>query len=121
MKHVNIGQTKAWGRPKTHDRYRVYPSYAFGIYDDPVFKEPDVILIDGRFRQACFYAALFKMTKPVTLLWDDYTNRPHYHGVERYLKPVEKIGRMARFEVAPLSSIPTDNIMSLITDIINVK
>jgi hypothetical protein len=120
MRYVNIGHTKAWGRPQSHDSYFKYPNYAFGIYDDPTFDEPDLILIDGRFRQACFYAALFKMTKPVTLLWDDYTNRPKYHGVERYFKPVEKIGRMARFEVSPMS-FPTEDIMLVIKGIMDVE
>lgn len=118
MRYTDIGKTKAWGRPKGHQGYLRYPDYSFGIYKDPEFVEPDLILIDGRFRQACFYAALFRMSKPVTILWDDYTNRKRYHGVEKYFEPVETVGRMARFEVEPMA-FPSNDIVPVIKAIMD--
>jgi hypothetical protein len=118
INYVNIGATGAWGRPKNHNAYLQYPNYAFGIYDDPNFVEPDLIFIDGRFRAACFYAALFRMSKPVTVLWDDYIGRKSYHVVEQYFKPVDVIGRMVRFEVSPIS-FPVDNILAIVQSIMD--
>lgn len=118
MRYCDIGPTKAWGRPRNHRNYLRYPDYSLGIYDDPEFTEPDLIFIDGRFRQACFYAAMLRMTKPVTVLWDDYTDRSRYHGVERYFKPVETVGRMARFEIEP-SAFPAEDTAQIIKAIMD--
>lgn len=118
MRYVDIGETKAWGRPKRHNRYLHYPDYAFGIYDDPDFIEPDLIFIDGRFRQACFYAAMFMMSKPVTIIFDDYVKRPRYHGIENYFKPVEIVGRMAKFEVEPMA-VPQNDLLKIIKGIMD--
>jgi len=120
LRHIDIGKTKAWGHPADHKSYLKYPDYPFSIYDDPDFESPDVILIDGRFRQACFYAALFKSSKPITILWDDYANRKEYHSIERYFEPVEIIGRMAKFEVSPLP-FPVQDIAQIIKEIMNSK
>ena len=83
------------------------------IWDLPEFVHPDVVLIDGRFRAACFLTTLFRCTRPLTLLWDDYIDRPAYHEVESLLKPVEMIGRMARFDVVPMP-IPADRLLWVI-------
>jgi hypothetical protein len=60
-----------------------------------------VVLVDGRFRRACFAAVAMKIERPVTLFFDDYQERAHYHEVERLARPSALIGRMARFELAP--------------------
>ena len=109
LHHGKIGQTKAWGQPKTNALFRKWPGYPVGIWDLPGFVHPDVVLIDGRFRSACFLTTLFRITRPVTVLWDDYIDRPSYHEVESLAKPVEMVGRMARFEVAP-TPVPADQL-----------
>lgn len=120
IRHVDIGPTVAWGRPKNHNSFMKYPDYAFGIYDDPNVVEPDLILIDGRFRVGCFYAALFRMSKPVTILWDDYTNRKSYHVVEKYFKPAEVVGRMVRFEITPMP-LPIGSIVEIAKSIFDPR
>jgi hypothetical protein len=55
---------------------------------------PDFILIDGRFRVACALNAWFKANTETLVLFDDFTNRPHYHDVLKYYKIVETVGRM---------------------------
>ena len=58
---------------------------------------PDVVLIDGRFRVACFLYALIH-TKPGTvIIFDDYADRPEYHVVEEVISPVEVDQRQAKF------------------------
>jgi len=60
---------------------------------------PNVILIDGRFRVACFLASLL-LAKPGTIiLFDDYVNRPHYHVVEKHLSLSKAAGRMVEFVI----------------------
>jgi hypothetical protein len=104
--HADIGPTKAWGMPINNAKARLWSGYPNGVWDRPDFVAPDIVLIDGRFRLACFLTVLFRCTKPVTVLWDDYIDRPGYHAAEKLLKPVRMIGRMAEYKVAPMAVPP---------------
>jgi hypothetical protein len=99
--HVDIGPTGAWGRPLSPEVWTRFHHYPLAIWDEPFFRQPDVVLIDGRFRPACLMAVLLRTRKPVTVLFDDYTGRPAYHSVEAFIRPSEIVGRMAIFEVQP--------------------
>lgn len=102
----DIGPTKRWGYPVDGAHFRRWPGYANAVWDRDDFRQPDVVLIDGRFRLACFLTTMIRSTAPVTVLWDDYDGRPTYHAVEDLVKPVDRIGRMARFEVQPRALPP---------------
>ncbi|WP_240997067.1 hypothetical protein, partial [Pseudomonas viridiflava] len=54
-----------------------FHTYPLKVWDEPYFEQPDVILIDGRFRIACFVTAYLRATKPMIVLFDDYLDRPH--------------------------------------------
>jgi len=99
--HADIGPTKAWGQPANRSGYRRYHLYATAIWDHPQFRHPDVVLIDGRFRVACFLTTMIRCTRPVTVLFDDYIDRKYYHWIEELVPCDEMIGRMARFTVHP--------------------
>ena len=99
--HVDIGPTGAWGRPLSPETWTRFHRYPLAIWDEPFFRQPDVVLIDGRFRPACLMAVLLRTRKPVNVLFDDYTGRPAYHSVEAFIRPSEIVGRMAIFEVQP--------------------
>lgn len=98
---VYIGKTGKWGRPVDTGSWQKFHRYPLAIWDEPFFRHPDVVLIDGRFRPACFAATCLKITKPVTVLFDDYAERVKYHVVEQIVAPNAVIGRMARFELSP--------------------
>lgn len=106
--HVDIGPTGNWGRPLGPEAWTRFHRYPLAIWDEPFFRQPDVVLIDGRFRPACLMAVLLRTQKPVTVLFDDYTERPAYHSVEAFLKPKETVGRMAVFEVHPRPFDPSE-------------
>ncbi len=98
---VDIGPTREWGIPADHSAWRNYYHYPSSVWDRPDFEHPNLILIDGRFRTACFVTAALRITKPVTVLWDDYLRRRAYHEVEQHI-PLRGIhGRMGRFELTP--------------------
>lgn len=99
--YVDIGPTGAWGRPVNNDHWAKFHHYPMRIWDENFFRQPEVILIDGRFRPACFAAACLRTQAPVTILFDDYVNRPNYSIVEQLAKPVDIVGRMAVFELVP--------------------
>ena len=68
--------------------------------------QPDLVLVDGRFRVACFLYSLLHMKAGGVILWDDYTNRPEYHSVERFLKPVAYHDEMAVFQITGQEDLP---------------
>ena len=97
----DVGETKEWGRPVNDREWRRYPRYALEVWGLPEFRHPDVVLVDGRFREGCALAAGFMAQHPLVLLFDDYAQRKNYHAVEEFLGTPEMTGRMARFDVTP--------------------
>ena len=100
--HADIGATVEWGHPADDSAWKRFARYPLGIWESGRMGQPDVVLVDGRFRMGCALAAALHTQKPIPLLFDDYTQRTHYHAIEEVIgAPREIIGRMARFEIAP--------------------
>ena len=101
LHHGHIGKTRKWGFPLDNSRVAHWASYPISVWDREDFVQPDVVLIDGRFRLACALTTLFRTTKPVTVLIDDYIDRAPYTQIEHLVGAPQMIGRMARFTFAP--------------------
>lgn len=101
--HQDIGKTREWGHPARYRRSDalLYYRYANEPWTRLGAHQPDVVLIDGRFRIGCFIAIAANIRKPVRILFDDYADRPRYSFVEQIAPPVERVGRMAIFELEP--------------------
>lgn len=99
--HVDIGPTASWGRPTDESGWRGYHRYPAAIWSEPFFRHPDVVLIDGRFRPACLALTCLMISRPITVLFDDYVTRPAYSVVERFARPTRIVGRMAEFSLRP--------------------
>lgn len=106
--HVDIGPVGGFGKPYSSNGFEKFPDYSLAVWDQPFFEQPDVVLIDGRARAACFLATIFRTKKPLTILFDDYVDRPKYHRIEKYLAPGRIVGRMAVFEAEPTPIHPED-------------
>lgn len=109
----DIGPTKDWGHPADESEWRRWPRYALEVWGLPEFRQPDVVLVDGRFRVGCALATAFLSTRPVTLLFDDYANRTHYHRVRDFLGTPEITGRMGLFRVTP-QPIPPARLLQVV-------
>lgn len=110
---VNIGKTKAWGHPQDHSFWRRFADYPLAVWQRDGFRHPDVVLVDGRFRAGCALAAAFNITRPVRLLFDDYKARKRHHRVEEFLGAPQLAGRMAIFDVKPLT-IPAHRLLQIV-------
>ena len=111
---ADIGPTKEWGHPVDHSSWNSFARYPLDVWGNPGFQHPDVVLVDGRFRMGCALAAAFRITRPVTLYFDDYTDRPRYHQIETFLgAPAAITGRMARFDLTPMP-VPADRLLQVI-------
>ena len=110
---VDVGATGDWGRPMDDAGWRHYPEYPLAIWQREDFVQPDVVLVDGRFRPGCAMATALCTAKPVTMLVDDYRRRKGYHAIEEFLGTPRMIGRMAEFEVAPMA-VPAHRLLPII-------
>lgn len=110
--HVNIGPTAAWGKPANDEEWRRYPRYPLGVWRREGFRHPDVVLVDGRFRMGCALATAFSITRPVTILFDDYAKRERNHQIEEFIGTPRLTGRMAEFEVEP-KAVPADRLLQI--------
>lgn len=101
---ANIGKTENWGYPDNEAQWKTWPTYAklpWQFCQEHTLN-PDIVLIDGRFRVACFIASCMAIKKTTTLLFDDYVERSHYHCVNHIVKPDTIIdNRMAVFTLHP--------------------
>jgi hypothetical protein len=98
--HIDVGPVGRWGTPR---RPRRHLSEALR-YPDAIFDggaAPDLVLIDGRFRVACFLQCYQRLQEDAVILVDDYVNRPEYWVMGDLLAPAETAGRMAKFVVPP--------------------
>jgi len=106
--HANIGKIGEWGVPLNRDSSKSFHEYITLPWQFAAQENisPTVVLVDGRFRVACFLYSLIASTHGATLLFDDYNDRPEYHLVERHCEITERAGRMARFVNRKTYSIP---------------
>ena len=109
----NVGPTGDWGRPVDDTAWRHYAEYPLAIWQQDDFVQPDVVLVDGRFRPGCAMATAFCTAKPVVMLVDDYKRRAGYHAIEEFLGAPRLIGRMAEFEVVPMA-VPAHRLLPII-------
>ncbi|NIZ11650.1 hypothetical protein [Pseudooceanicola sp. HF7] len=112
--HADVGPTGNWGFPVDDSAWRGYPAYPLAIWDrlGKDLPQPDVVLVDGRFRTGCVLAAAFRSPVPLTLLLDDYTNRSQYHEIEDFVGQPTLIGRLAVFDIAPMP-VPADRMIDI--------
>jgi hypothetical protein len=101
--HSHLGKVGGWGRPLSYEK-----NYFFSDYTDYIWKQknsPEIVLVDGRFRVCCFLTSLKFAEEGTKVFFDDYTNRPHYHFVEKYVSRVKECGRQCMFVVPSKAEI----------------
>lgn len=108
----NIGKTRDWGHPVDDSEWRRFADYPLSVWKRKDFRHPDVVLVDGRFRVGCALGTAFSITRPVTLLFDDYARRKWFHRVEEFIGAPRLIGRMGVFDVQP-TAIPAAKLMQI--------
>jgi len=108
---VDIGKTGAWGspvEPVSTATQSKFPSYSSAVGSIAGKEQLDCVLVDGRFRVACFLHALKHASPSTRLAVHDYTNRQQYHLIEKYADKVEVAEEMNVFK--PKANINHDDI-----------
>ncbi|MBS7543216.1 hypothetical protein [Ancylobacter oerskovii] len=100
--NANIGETAKWGFPVGTDSCRLWPNYPISVWDrmEQADVSPGLVLIDGRFRVACFLITMLRGLPGTSIIFDDFVSREaRYKLVEKYAAPERVIGRAAVFVV----------------------
>lgn len=105
---IGMGITREWGFPLFPDAEKAR-AYVSAPWSAQAF--PDFILVDGRYRVACALESARRAHEAgarATLMFDDYTLRPHYHRIEELLGAPETVGRAAIFRLGSQAVSPAD-------------
>ena len=102
LEWCDIGEVGDWGTPKNRNKLDNFWKYMATpwIIAKTNSWVPDTVLIDGRFRVACFLYSLISARLGTTILFDDYFDRPHYFVVEEFCRISARRGRMGVFSVS---------------------
>ncbi len=92
---VDLGPTRAWGFPNIEDpvKFEAYSRAA-----DPALLHADLVLVDGRFRVACF-ARVCELGFSGPIAFHDYPQRPWYFAVEAIADPIAKCDSLYVFKL----------------------
>lgn len=93
--HADIGPTGEWGNPLNFEHKEKWINYAISIKQ---VLDPDLILIDGRFRVATF-ATMCLLFSDTRILFDDFIDRTHYHEIVSTFTIQKTFGRIAIFQI----------------------
>ena len=109
---VDLGEVRAWGRPVGYGHAHRFHVYTNWIWEQD--RQPDTILIDGRFRVCCFFTTILNAEEGASIIFDDYVGRRHYHIVEEFVPPAEMCGRQCLFRVPERKRLDTAAIRTMI-------
>ena len=91
MNYINLGKTGGCGTPLEN-------KHLWPIYSQNYSSEFDLVLIDGRFRVACFLDICLKKETP-TILFHDFLNRPEYHIILQFCQVVESVDTLVVLKI----------------------
>jgi hypothetical protein len=92
---VDLGPVERWGRPMGYSKADNFDDYFEAPFRGKF--NPDLVLVDGRFRVACFLTAMLRCEPGTAVVFDDYVSRPYYHIVETVIQPKSVGNRQAVF------------------------
>ena len=122
IEYVDIGEITNWGRPKDFTGFKEYYKYVTKpwVLASTYNIVPGLVLIDGRFRVACFLFSLLCANAGTKILIHDYVSRTDYHVVENFCQPYltfETFGvfEIPKKEVVDVSKI-TETLLSYVYD-----
>lgn len=99
--HADIGPISDWGYPTSDEYKSAYGHYHGSIWETFDGSGFDLVLVDGRFRVACFAEAIRRVRPDVLVAVHDYRSRPHYHQIEAIGRCVAECEDLSVF--APLA------------------
>ncbi len=75
---------------------------------------PDLVLIDGRFRVASLLKLYHTLSEKCIILFHDYSIRPQYHIVEDFFTPLELVNTLQVFRKKSIEEVDLSKLPDLI-------
>lgn len=94
FKYVDTGEIKKWGRLKNDLKKDEWPHYYQTIWDDYEFANPDIVLIDGRFRVMCALNAIPHINRKTIVLFHDFTAPKKYDSILQFFDVIDHVGSL---------------------------
>ena len=95
VEYVNLGAVGKRGRPVKLGSEASLRRYPEALFENNY--QPDCVLIDGRFRVACFLQTLISSAPGTKIIFDDYPFREQYHVVEDFAQKADATKTQAMF------------------------
>lgn len=94
---IDLGEVKEWGYPKLQRVSGL--EYASAPWEKTDYA--DLVLIDGRYRVACFLKTILSCGPGACVIFEDFYPEKdrNYSEVKKVLEPIGKVGRSAVFRI----------------------
>lgn len=89
FKYVDTGEIKKWGRLKNDLKKEDWPQYYQTIWDEYNIANPDIVLIDGRFRVMCALNAIPYINRNTIVLFHDFTCPKKYNSILQFFDVID--------------------------------
>lgn len=96
FRHVNIGKLGPWGYPADEREKGWWPNYHKKVWEVKEAHFADLVLVDGRFRVACFLSALLHCSTGTIFMIHDF-ERSEYKIIQEFAEHVGTTGRLSAF------------------------
>lgn len=96
--HVDIGPTKEWGNPKDESSIESWHLYHSQIWETTDVGLCDLLLVDGRFRVACFLQTLAHAHPSAIILIHDFKLRTNYHVARDFGHEIASSDTLSAFQ-----------------------
>jgi hypothetical protein len=100
--HAEVGPVDRYGAPADASMSHQWPDYALAPWHSG--GDPDVVLVDGRFRVACITQTVLRCKRTTLIAVHDFWTRPGYHEALRVLEWVSSVGSLGVFRPRRWSS-----------------
>jgi len=100
--HLEVGPVRNWGYPVDQSYTGTVKTKLKRIIKSCA--EPDLVLVDGRFRVLTTLLCLKYLKTNTAFLLDDYTNRPFYTTIEQFITPLAVEDNLFKFYSRSLST-----------------
>jgi len=96
LSFIDLGPLRGLGYPATELYKDKWPDYCTKVWNYPSALSADLVMVDGRFRVACFLSALIHCSADTTFLIHDF-DRLQYHVIKEFVDEIATVERLASF------------------------
>jgi hypothetical protein len=91
----DFGKMGNWGHLTSTDKKHMWPAYSLAVFAQP--QNPDLVLIDGRFRVATTLSTILNTPEDTKIIIHDFWNRPRYHILLKFLAVETRVDTLGVF------------------------